>query len=55
MGGLLSINTDAHHESDLDMLFYGVATARRGWVEAERVINTWDTERLLTWLRQRGK
>ncbi len=54
MGVLLSINTDAHSISDLDLLHFGVATARRGWVTAEQVINAWEPERLLDWLRKRG-
>ena len=53
MGIKLSINTDAHSDSDLDLLFFGVATARRGWVESQNVINTWDTERLFGWLEAR--
>jgi DNA polymerase (family 10) len=28
----------------------GVATARRGWVEAPDVINTWPLEKLRAWL-----
>lgn len=52
-GILLSINTDAHSASDLDMLHFGVATARRGWVKPEDVINTWKTDRLLNWLQNR--
>ena len=36
MGVLLSINTDAHAASDLDLLHFGVSTARRGWVTAEQ-------------------
>ena len=55
MGILLSINTDAHSEADLDMLPFGVAIARRAWLEAEDVINTWPTDRLLDWLRERGQ
>jgi len=54
MGGLLCINTDAHAASDLDLLHFGVATARRGWVTPHQVINTWDTERLLGWLQARS-
>ncbi len=54
MGGLLAINTDAHAESDFDLLHFGVTTARRGWVEAEAVINTWPLARLLQWLESRG-
>lgn len=55
LGIPLSINTDAHSPKDMDMLHYGVATARRGWAEARHVINTWETERLVEWLRARGK
>ena len=51
----ISINTDAHSEDDLDMLHFGVATARRAWLTAEDVINTWSTEKLLGWLKKRGK
>lgn len=50
----LSINTDAHSPEELDLMHFGVATARRGWVEANDVINTWEPERLLSWLRSRG-
>ncbi len=48
------INTDAHSASDMDMLPFGVATARRGWVQAKDVLNTWQPEQLLDWLRGRG-
>jgi DNA polymerase (family 10) len=53
MGIRLAINTDAHAASDLDLLHFGVSTARRGWVTAESVINTWQPERLLAWLSDR--
>ncbi len=55
LGIPISINTDAHSEADLDMLHFGVATARRAWLTAEDVINTWPTETLLTWLKKRGR
>ena len=55
MGIPLSINTDAHSEADLDLLPFGVALARRAWLAAEDVINTWPTDRLLDWLRKRGQ
>ncbi|MBN2550852.1 MAG: DNA polymerase/3'-5' exonuclease PolX [Anaerolineales bacterium] len=54
LGIPLAINTDAHSASDFDMLHFGVATARRGWVGAEEVINTWESSRLLEWLGKRG-
>jgi DNA polymerase (family 10) len=54
LGIPLSLNTDAHSEEDLDLLFYGVATARRAWLEPKDVINTWPAKRLLNWLKKRG-
>jgi DNA polymerase (family X) len=51
MGIPLSINTDAHFESHFDVLRYGVATARRAWVEPKDVINCWPTKKLLEWLK----
>ncbi|HLF74846.1 MAG TPA: DNA polymerase/3'-5' exonuclease PolX [Anaerolineales bacterium] len=54
LGIPLAVNTDAHSEADLDMLFYGVATARRAWLEPKDVINTWPVKKLLGWLKKRG-
>lgn len=53
MGILLSINTDSHSNGDFDMLPFGVAIARRAWLTADDVINTWPTEKLLGWLKKR--
>ncbi|HMB24835.1 MAG: DNA polymerase/3'-5' exonuclease PolX [Chloroflexota bacterium] len=55
LGIPLSINTDSHSEEDMDMLPYGVATARRAWLEPKDVINTWTPKKLLDWLKKRGK
>ena len=54
LGIPIAINTDAHSETDLDMLPYGVATARRAWLEPKDVINTWSQKKLLDWLKKRG-
>jgi DNA polymerase (family 10) len=54
MGIPLAIDTDAHHPSDFDLVEYGVATARRGWVTAANVINTWPADALHKWLAGRG-
>jgi DNA polymerase (family 10) len=51
MGIKLAINTDAHHPDHMDFLFYGVATARRGWVTAADVINTWTPKKIQDWLK----
>lgn len=39
-GVLICINSDAHSELDLDNLRFGIAQARRGWLEAKNVLNT---------------
>jgi len=54
LGCLLAINADPHSPDDLELRPYGVATARRGWVTASSVVNTWPLERLLPWLAARG-
>lgn len=53
MGIIISINTDAHNESQLDLMNYGVITARRGWVEAKNVLNTWSVEQFMDWVKNR--
>jgi DNA polymerase (family 10) len=55
MGIPICINTDAHSEDDLDRLFYGVATARRAWLTKNDVINAWPVEKILAWLKTRGR
>lgn len=50
LGVRLVINTDAHAPAHFDHLRFGVTVARRGWVEPERVINTWPLERLRAFL-----
>jgi DNA polymerase (family 10) len=54
MGIKLSINTDAHSDADMDLMHFGVSTARRAWVQAGDVINTWSVTQLLKWLKSRG-
>ena len=54
LGIPIALNTDAHSEEDLDMLPYGVATARRAWLTKSDVINCWPKDKLLKWLKKRG-
>jgi DNA polymerase (family 10) len=54
LGVRLSINTDAHTDSDMDLMHFGVSTARRAWVETEDVINTWSPQKIMSWLKSRG-
>jgi DNA polymerase (family 10) len=55
MGIPLCIDTDAHRGPEMDLMSYGITTARRGWVQANGVINTWPVERFVEWIHSRGK
>lgn len=55
LGIPIAINTDAHNEKQMDLLSYGIITARRGWAQAEHIVNTWSYERLVSYLDDRGK
>jgi DNA polymerase (family 10) len=52
-GALLAIDSDAHSTAQLDQIRYGVFQARRGWIEARSVVNTWPWAKLSRWLAQR--
>ena len=54
-GCWLSVDTDAHHHDNYDLLEYGVHIARRGWATADRILTTWDYDKLHAWLQARGK
>ncbi len=47
LGVEIAINTDSHNAKHLEYMFYGVAIARRGWLEKKDVVNTWPVEKLL--------
>ena len=49
-GCLIAINTDAHHPQDFELLRYGLLTARRGRLGPDLCINTWNADKLHTWL-----
>lgn len=53
MGILLAINTDAHQPSHLDLMSYGVMTARRGWAEARHVLNTRPVDEFVKWMESK--
>ncbi len=48
-GCLLAIDTDAHAPGQLDWQPYGTARAEECGVPAERIVNTWSADQLLTW------
>jgi DNA polymerase (family 10) len=51
-GVRLAINTDAHSTSQLDAIRYGIAVARRAWLEPKDVLNTLGLHELLAWLQE---
>ncbi|MDF2091591.1 PHP domain-containing protein [Knoellia sp. 3-2P3] len=53
LGCLFSIDSDAHAPGQLDFKALGCARAERLGVPAERVVNTWDADRLVEWARRR--
>jgi putative hydrolase len=48
-GCLFSIDSDAHAPGQLDFLIYGCARAEQAGVPVERIVNTWELDRLLAW------
>ncbi|MDO5712452.1 MAG: PHP domain-containing protein [Micrococcales bacterium] len=53
IGCLFSIDTDSHAPGQLDFLAYGAARAQRLGVPAERIVTTWECDRLLEWAARR--
>ncbi|HRF98623.1 MAG TPA: PHP domain-containing protein, partial [Aggregatilineales bacterium] len=53
MGILLAINTDAHQPDHMDLMPYGVMTARRGWAEAVNVLNTRPVADFISWMENK--
>jgi DNA polymerase (family 10) len=54
LGVQLTISSDAHAPAGLNDIQYGVATARRGWAEAEDILNTTPLDQLLDQLAQKS-
>jgi DNA polymerase (family 10) len=53
MGVDFAIDSDAHAIPQLDLIRYGVATARRGWVEKHRALNALPVEKLMERLKRK--
>ncbi|MCD5390676.1 DNA polymerase/3'-5' exonuclease PolX [candidate division NPL-UPA2 bacterium] len=52
-GVMVTLGTDAHHKTQLEAMYYGVATARRAWLEDKDVLNTLSLKDLLKKLKRR--
>jgi DNA polymerase (family 10) len=51
-GVRFAVDTDSHAVGHLDVMRYGVATAQRGWLSKDDVINAWPKTKLLRFLRK---
>ncbi len=52
-GCMIAIDCDIHSAGDADNLRYGVATARRGGLTADRCVNAWSAPKLHGWLKEK--
>jgi len=53
LGCKIAINSDAHETSGMEMMEYGIAVARRAWLRAADVINTYPLDKMLAALKDR--
>jgi len=51
-GCVFSIDSDAHAPGQLDFLVLGCERAEGAGIDADRIVNTWPQERLLSWSRK---
>lgn len=52
-GCLITINSDSHWVDGFDMIEFGVMMARKAWLKPDQVLNAWEPERVLLWLKDR--
>lgn len=51
LGLKIAIGSDAHRTRELDQVEYGVYVAQRAWLGPQDVLNCWDVDRLLAYLK----
>lgn len=54
-GCFIAIDCDDHDSTDFENLRYGIATARRGLLTPEKCVNAWTRDKLLKWLKSKGR
>jgi DNA polymerase (family 10) len=52
LGVRVAIDTDTHILDQLAFMRFGVAVARRAWIEKSEVVNTWPARKLAAWARR---
>ncbi|MBI2613696.1 MAG: hypothetical protein HYW62_02905, partial [Candidatus Levybacteria bacterium] len=53
-GVKLVVNTDSHEVSQMNLMKYGVAMARRGWATKNDILNTLSYNDFMKWLSNKG-
>ena len=53
IGCLFAVDSDAHAPGQLEMKAYGAARAERLGIPLERIVTTWDADRIREWTRAR--
>lgn len=53
LGAFFAISTDAHSTKQLEYMHFGVSLAKRAWIPPERIVNTWEVDKLLEWAKKK--
>jgi DNA polymerase (family 10) len=48
----MAVNTDSHEKSQLDLIKFGIAQARRGWAEKKDIVNSFSLEKLSSFFKK---
>ena len=52
---MVTINTDAHHIDNLELMKYGIATAQKAFIDKSRVLNTMSREDFKSFIKNNKK
>jgi DNA polymerase (family X) len=52
-GAIIAINTDSHRIDNLKNIKYGISTARRAWLQKNKVLNCLSVNELMQWRNKR--
>lgn len=53
-GVKMVVSSDAHQAEEMNLIFYGVAVARRGWAQKDDILNTLEYNKFIQWLHKRS-
>ena len=54
-GAMLAISTDTHSVDQLEQMTFGLAVARRAWLEPRHLLNCLTLEPLLAWIERKRR